>query len=346
MANPLGMITTEELGDVQTVFPTAVDVFMNRERPIANVVGLGMGVKWTKGVPTGIPALLVLVTQKMEKKQLYDNDIISPEFKGVETDVVRIGIPNAGGNQPGTGAQTLAKRVRPAKGGYSVGHYKITAGTIGTCVYDILPGGSVSPPKHGIGTPSKYYILSNNHVLANCNNALIGDPILQPGPSDSGTLPDDKIASLNRFVPITFEPPTPLAQHNNLVDAAVAEGEFADLDREIYWNGSIRGWKLKSKVSVGSAVKKVGRTSNLSSGKVTAIKATVDVSYGGGLVARFKDQFVTTNISAGGDSGSLVTTLDNIAVGLLFAGSTSATIVNPIESVRSLLRVEVAEQIL
>lgn len=345
MANPLGMITTEELGDVQNVFPNAVDVFMNREKPIANVVGLGMGIKWTKGMPTGIPALLVLVTQKLEKKQLYDNDIISPEFKGVETDVLQIGIPYAGCDQLGAGAETLEGRVRPAKGGYSVGHYKITAGTIGTSVYDILPGGSVSPPQHGIGTPSKYYILSNNHVLANCNDAQIGDPILQPGPYDGGT-PADKIASLSRFVPITFEPPTPRAQHNNLVDAAVAEGEFADLDREIYWNGSIRGWKLKSKVSVGSAVKKVGRTSNLSSGKVTAIKATVDVSYGGGLVARFKDQFVTTNISAGGDSGSLVTTLDNIAVGLLFAGSTSATIVNPIESVRSLLRVEVAEQIL
>jgi hypothetical protein len=346
MANPLGVITTEELGVVQNVFSTAVDVFMNREKPIANVVGLGMGIKWTKGMATGIPALLVLVTQKLEKKQLSDTDIISPEFKGVETDVLQIGIPYAGCDQLGAGSETLERRVRPAKGGYSVGHYKITAGTIGTCVYDILPSGSVSPPQHGIGIPSKYYILSNNHVLANCNNAQIGDPILQPGPYDGGTLPADQIASLSRFVPITFEPPTPRVQHNNLVDAAVAEGEFADLDREIYWNGSIRGWKLKSKVSVGSAVKKVGRTSNLSSGKVTAIRATVDVSYGGGLVARFKDQFVTTNISEAGDSGSLVTTLDNIAVGLLFAGSTSATIVNPIESVRSLLRVEVAEQIL
>jgi hypothetical protein len=42
----------------------------------------------------------------------------------------------------------------------------------------------------------------------------------------------------------------------------------------------------------------------------------------------------------------LVTTLDNVAVGLLFAGSSVATIVNQIENVRSLLRVEVAEQVL
>jgi len=67
------------------------------------------------------------------------------------------------------------------------------------------------------------------------------------------------------------------------------------------------------------------------------------VGYGGGKVARFKDQIVTTDISAGGDSGSLVTTLDNVAVGLLFGGSSIATIINQIENVRSLLKVEVAE---
>lgn len=70
------------------------------------------------------------------------------------------------------------------------------------------------------------------------------------------------------------------------------------------------------------------------------------MNYGGGRLARFKDQLVTTPISAGGDSGSLVTTEDNIAIGLLFAGSPIATIVNHIENVRSLLGVEVAEQIL
>ena len=59
-----------------------------------------------------------------------------------------------------------------------------------------------------------------------------------------------------------------------------------------------------------------------------------------------REQIITTNMSAGGDSGSLVVTLDNIAVGLLFAGSSTAMIANQIENVRTLLRVEVAEQIL
>ena len=93
-------------------------------------------------------------------------------------------------------------------------------------------------------------------------------------------------------------------------------------------------------------VKKTGRTTNFTTGRITAINATIDVNYGGGKVGRFVDQIVTTNMSAGGDSGSLVMTLDNIAVGLLFAGSSVAMIANQIENVRALLRVEVAELIL
>ena len=94
-------------------------------------------------------------------------------------------------------------------------------------------------------------------------------------------------------------------------------------------------------------MKKTGRTTNFTTGRITAINATVDVNYGGGKVARFKDQIVTTNMSAGGDSGSLVVTVqENTAVGLLFAGSASAMIANQIENVRSLLKVEVAERIL
>jgi hypothetical protein len=97
---------------------------------------------------------------------------------------------------------------------------------------------------------------------------------------------------------------------------------------------------------VGQTVKKTGRTTNFTTGRITAVNATVDINYPGGRVARMKDQIVTTNMSAGGDSGSLVMTLDNVAIGLLFAGSAQSMIANQIENVRTLLKVEVAEQIL
>jgi hypothetical protein len=369
---------------VQTAHRAAVEEFMNPQQLRPNIVGLGVGVKWRNGEPTGEPALLALVTHKMPKDELSDADIVPSTLADMQTDVLEIGYPFAGigagvGDlrqkptqvrteliQPTDGVtgtyrvtermeipeavvEMLARRARPAEGGYSVGHYKITAGTIATCVYDILPGGSTNPPAHGTGVPSRYYILSNNHVLANSNDAAVGDPILQPGPFDGGNASTDIIARLNRFVPIDFEPTIPREQHRNFVDAAIAEAPFHDIDREIYWLGYVRGWRRKQDVTVGMPVYKTGRTTSFTNGRITAIAATVDVGYGNGRTARFRDQIITTNMSAGGDSGSLVATLVNntpAAVGLLFAGSSVATIVNQIENVRSLLRIEVAEQIL
>jgi hypothetical protein len=79
--------------------------------------------------------------------------------------------------------------------------------------------------------------------------------------------------------------------------------------------------------------------------RITAINVALDAGHGG-RVTRFNNQIVITNMSKGDDSGSLVFPLDNIAVGLLFAGSATSMIANQIENVRSFLRVEVAKQIL
>ncbi len=375
-------LTAAAAAKLQTAHKRAVKDFLDPDKPVANVVGVGSGVKWSNNEPTGKPAVVVLVSHKVDKSELAKEDLVAGKLGEVDTDVLEIGFPIAQqfrsemrpGQRPRAGqlsrtavegdgapvamleeeeyiafaeALMLARRVRPAQGGYSVGHFQITAGTIATCVYDILPGGTTgSPPVHGIGIPPRYYILSNNHVLANTNAAQLGDPILQPGPFDGGTDPADRIAALSRWVPITLEPPTPRNLHRNLVDAAIAQGQFHDLDREVYWIGEARGWRRKANVAVGTTVQKTGRTTSYTTGRITAINATVDVGYGGGRVGRFFDQIITTNISAGGDSGSLVLTIDNVAVGLLFAGSSVATIVNQIENVRSLLRVEVAQQVL
>ena len=270
----------------------------------------------------------------------------------MQTDVLAVGDVMAGDAAVpiNAGIQTLTKRIRPASGGYSVGHFQITAGTIATCVYDLLPGASTNPanPVHGVGIPSKYYILSNNHVLANVNAGPIGAPILQPGPFDGGVDPADRIATLSRFITVQLTPAVPLASQNNLVDCAVAEGQFHDLNREVYWEGYVRGWRRRANVltMVGQTVKKTGRTTNFTTGRITAVNATVDVNFGGGRVGRMEDQVVTTNMSAGGNSGSLVMTLDNVAIGLLFAGSNVSMIANQIENVRTMLGVEVAGRIL
>lgn len=300
----------------------------------ANVVGFGLGHKIKDGVDTGKECITVMVTQKLEEDILRKDDIISSsDVEGMDIDIIETGEIFAGNQlnlikdcevQEEVGVQTLKQRIRPAMGGFSVGHYKITAGTIGTCVYDL----NTVP-----GIPSKYYILSNNHVLANSNEAKIGDPILQPGPYDGGSYPNDLIASLSRFVPIKFK--TSTSAPNNYVDAAIAEGEFHDLNREIYWIGYVK--QVKSNPKVGDLVEKTGRTTNFTTGSILSLNSVVDVNYGGGRVARFANQIVTTVMSAGGDSGSLVCDISEGAVGLLFAGSSKVTIINNILYVQKLL---------
>ncbi|WP_327716380.1 S1 family peptidase [Streptomyces sp. NBC_00490] len=357
--------------------------FLRAQSPLANVVGFGHGVKWIDGQPTGEAAVLVFVTQKVPESQLPERDVVPQMMDdGTPTDVIAVGHVAAqrqrttsgrsedrsapyrsdgsvaeqlaGLSQPlleelsGLGQfepQLLKRRMRPSPSGFSVGNVRVTAGTLGSVVYDFLPGASVDPPGPGLGTPSKFYILSNNHVLADSNRAQLGSSILQPGAFDGGTDPADRIATLDRFIPIQFAPQIPLERHNNVVDCALGAVEFQDASREQYFSGTPRAWRRKANVAVGDLVKKTGRTTNISFGRIIATDATIDVGYGTAGTARFKDQVLTTAISAGGDSGSLVTSLDNVATGLLFAGSSVVTVANHIENVRALLRVEIAEQL-
>ena len=101
---------------------------------------------------------------------------------GVPTDVWEVGEIRA--------LQARTDRWRPAPGGVSIGHYKITAGTLGCIVRDRATGDRL--------------ILSNNHVLANSNDAAPGDAVIQPGAADGGNVNDDTFATLERFCPIEF----------------------------------------------------------------------------------------------------------------------------------------------
>lgn len=331
-----------------------------------HVVGVACGTKITGGEDAGEQALTVLVDTKLPREMLTEDDLVETSVDGTPTDVQEVGVlqagqrwggrlapaevtsrlqlntlaPPAAEREPAQEAvpvppelmepSALSQRVRPAMGGFSCGHPQVTAGTIATGCYDASP----FP-----GIPQRYYLLSNNHVIANSNNAQIGDPCLQPGRVDGGQDPQDVIGRLARFVPIRFMSGTsaPL----NLVDAAIAEVPFHLLTRQIYYLGYVK--RLFVAPNVNDLVQKTGRTTNFTTGRVTNINATVDVNYDGG-VARFARQTITTAMSAGGDSGSLVTNLDEEGVGLLFAGSSQVTILNNLTFVQSLLGVRITEK--
>jgi hypothetical protein len=204
-------------------------------------------------------------------------------------------------------------RYRPAPIGVSTGHPDITAGTIGARV------------KKGVNV----YALSNNHVYANENQASIGDNVLQPGTYDGGVNPDDAIGTLAEFKEIKFD------GSNNVIDAAIALSSTANLGNATLSDGYGTPRAATIPLFVNMKVKKYGRTTGLTKGKIWAINATVNVGYDSG-VARFVNQIVIIpgKFSAGGDSGSLIVvdggSNDRKAVGLLFAGSPSVTIANPI----------------
>jgi len=152
----------------------------NKEDILAkpNVVGVGVGYRRVAGVLTGELSVIVLVRQKLPVAGLDPGDLLPQRLENIDVDVIQVGEIRA--------LQARTDRWRPAPGGVSLGHYKITAGTFGAVVRD-----------RGSG---ERLILSNNHVLANSNEAAPGDPILQPGPYDGGDQDNELFARLERFV--------------------------------------------------------------------------------------------------------------------------------------------------
>lgn len=186
------------------------------------------------------------------------------------------------------------------------------------------------------------YILSNNHVLARTNAAKLGEDIIQPGLIDQSPVcaqdSTDAVADLSHFVPLQFKGKGTIPL--NTVDAAIAavRSGAVDLTGRILDIGVISTETLQP--TIGMAVKKSGRTTGLTTGSISAMDVTVDVSYGSGKTARFVNQILVTpgTFIDSGDSGSLmVEDLDPTphAVGLLFAGSSSFAIANPIDDVLS-----------
>ena len=176
------------------------------------------------------------------------------------------------------------------------------------------------------------YILSNNHVLARGDQAVAGEDVSQPGLIDS-----------NCGVATVVGDFTGAAALGSNVDAAVAQLRTGQMDS----TGFIEDIGVPSSVilipSVGLSVAKSGRTTGFTTGTVSSINTSVSVQYQKGcnqgkkFIVSYTNQVVinSSTFSAGGDSGSLIVT-NNAAhnpVALLYAGSSTSTIGNPIGEV-------------
>lgn len=142
-------------------------------------------------------------------------------------------------------------------------------------------------------------ILSNNHVLANLNAGQLGDCICQPGPYDGGHCPADQVAILERFVPIQFGGAT------NYVDCATGWAWPDRVPREhMFVRNGVPQYFPTGTTPVaavaGMQVGKSGRTTQLTSGRISAVGATIRVGYGSGGVAVFADPLAVR--AASGDN--------------------------------------------
>jgi hypothetical protein len=181
------------------------------------------------------------------------------------------------------------------------------------------------------GTTS--YVLSNNHVLGLSGNANAGDDVSQPGLIDNNCAVSTVVAD--------FTAAPQLGPSN--VDAAVAQLRPGTMDS----TGFIEDIGVPSSIvvapTVGLSVAKSGRTTGFTTGTIGSVNTSVSVQYQAGcgqgkkFVVSFTNQVVinSSTFSAGGDSGSLIVTNNSShnPVALLFAGSSTTTIGNPIGQV-------------
>jgi hypothetical protein len=191
------------------------------------------------------------------------------------------------------------------------------------------------------------YVLSNYHVFwgdnvlgGNNRKATAGDPVIQPGLVDISCNANSAQNVAN------------LSGSGSLPSANVDAGYAQVIPGMVRTDGAILDIGTPSATTISPAinmaVKKSGRTTGLTRSNITGINATVSVQYdnecagGVAFTKTFTGQVVIANKGSkflnSGDSGSLMVqdvTTNPRAVGLLYAGSSTSAIANPIGAVLS-----------
>jgi len=278
-------------------------------------------------------AVMVLVTSRRALNTLpatLDGVPVRPHL--TDKIVAFKGKPGGGG---GGGVDHKAKQTPPIKMGTSGGWRHDLAN--GYCC-----GGTLGAL---IQVGGQTRILSNYHVFemdivngGNGRRAQNGDPIIQPALIDVNC----NAANAQDVASLVVSSSLP----NNNVDCSSATiiGGMVDTSGDILEVGTISSATVAA--SVNQKVKKSGRTTGLTRSTVSGLNATISVQYenecagGVAFTKTFTGQIVVKNRGSkflgGGDSGSLmVENVDNNprAVGLLYAGSSTSAIANPIDDV-------------
>jgi hypothetical protein len=170
-------ISARLLPQIETTI-TARSAFGRAAAPLARATeppaSVALGV-----APAGRGYRLAVRVQKRAFQESREVEFITKQAKG-EVDLRYVGRVSK------RATPWYQQRHRPLLIGCSIGHFAVTAGTLG-CFVRPIDGGTVS-------------VLSNNHVLANENRGKRGDAIVQPGIYDHGSVTKDVVAALGDFI--------------------------------------------------------------------------------------------------------------------------------------------------
>ena len=324
---PPGLLTTDH-PNVKAVMAVQKDLTPDMMK-LPGVLGTAVGLD-----DSGETALVIYVDQDSPSRAEIVRGL-PPQIRGIGVKVELTDKFRAFAGKPGGGGVShTAKQTLPIQLGTSGGWRTDLAngyccgGTLGSLIQ--------------VGTTK--YILSNYHVFesdifAGGNGvATTGDPIIQPGLIDVGC---NALTAQNVATLVTLS-----ALPENNVDCSVAQV----VDGAVRTDGAILEIGTLSSQTVGAsinqAVKKSGRTTKLTRSTVSGLNATISVAYenecagGAAFTKTFTGQIVIANrrsqFLAGGDSGSLMVedvTTNPRSVGLLYAGSSTSAIANPIGEV-------------
>ncbi len=333
LLHALDLLTVAPAGEVESLTMGGTERVKHARSLVDqdNIVAVGISEKISGAEKTGALALTFYVDKKLPLSSLSATETVPPALsldlnvaESILTDVVEIG-------QPKLEMAPLMPRAQhqPIRPGFSIGHYLITAGTLGAIV------------RRG----TRYYLLSNSHVLANSGLAQKGDKILYPGTADQGKLNADVIAELEEFV--VFQMGGAMVNRADCAIASILPEKisqvFADIEDLGLPNGTVKPKR-------GMIVTKSGRTTHTTEAEVRDVNFRMIIKYTDeaeneiGKVG-FLDQVFCTRYTDGGDSGALVLEKKTRkAVGLHFAGypddhGVKGSVFNPISEVLKALKV-------
>ncbi|MFC9325697.1 hypothetical protein [Kitasatospora sp. NPDC057015] len=283
------------------------------------VTGIDVGYKVVGGERTGEIAVRVYVARKTDDVPLDQR--VPPDIDGVVTDVLeRTYELHVAARPLGVSLQSDTTHYTTLQGGVSMGPSRavggfVYAGTLGAVVID--------------NTTQAHVALTNFHVAAVDSTWQTGDRMVQPSRIDTGVVPTDEFGAILR------------ATLSDAVDGAVISIDPGRATScQIVDIGDVRGTKT---AALGTAVRKRGRTTGLTYGTVDGISASVRLDYGDGLgvhvltnqVSIAADTPRNAVFSDHGDSGSVIVDDGGFVIALLFGGSGSNTVGNPIAAVES-----------